>query len=145
MEKTETSYLIVLLTIITSFIAFFFLVIIYISFRRNRGYHRNVTLLELQFSQTLLQSQIEIQEQTLRHIARELHDNLGHSASLIKIYLTTLKLEDTDKASAKIEDTKELTRKLIADIKSLSVSMGSDRLAQVCRRKSLHIVIKPTL
>jgi len=86
--------------------------------------------LKLQFSQTLLQSQIEIQEQTLLHISRELHDNLGHSASLIKIYLNTLSLTDTGKALAKIEDTKDLTRKLISDIKSLSVSMGTDLLAQ---------------
>jgi len=86
--------------------------------------------LKSQFAQTLLQSQIEIQEQTLQHLSRELHDNLGQVASLIKINLNTLQLNDQQKLVAKIEDTKELTRQLIADIKSMSVSLGSDRIEQ---------------
>ena len=96
-------------------------------------------LLETQFSQTLLQSQVEIQEQTLRHISRELHDNLGQIASLIKINLNTLKMGDTPAAHEKVEDTKELTRQLITDIKSLSVSLGSDRLTQVGFVKAVQI------
>ena len=87
-------------------------------------------LLQSQFSQTLLQSQLEIQEQTLQQISRELHDNFGHIASLIKINLNTLKLDNTEKAAAKIEDTKELTRQLITDIKSLSLSLNGDRIAK---------------
>jgi signal transduction histidine kinase len=99
-------------------------------------------LLQTQFSQTLLQSQIEIQEQTLQHISRELHDNLGQVASLIKINLTTLKLNEPEKAVEKIEDTKELTRQLIADIKSLSVSLGSDRLAQTGLAKAIETEVE---
>ena len=94
--------------------------------------------LQSQFSQSLLQSQIEIQEQTLQHISRELHDNLGQVASLIKINLNTLLLSDTQKTESKIEDTKDLTRQLIADIKSLSVSLGSDRISQVGLVKAIE-------
>jgi signal transduction histidine kinase len=94
--------------------------------------------LQSQFAQTLLQSQIEIQEQTLQHISRELHDNLGQVASLIKINLNTLKLDNIPKATEKIAATKELTIQLIADIKSLSVSLGSDRIAQVGLVKALE-------
>lgn len=79
----------------------------------------------------LLQSQLEIKEQTLQHIAHELHDNLGQVASLIKINLNTLQLQDEQKALQKIEDTKELVRQLIADLKSLSVHLNSDWAVQV--------------
>ena len=94
--------------------------------------------IQSQFAQTLLQSQLEIQEQTLRHISHELHDNLGQVASLIKINLTTLQLDDTAKAIEKIEDTKDLTRQLIADLKSLSVSLSADRIAQTGLAKALE-------
>ena len=96
--------------------------------------------IQSQFAQTLLQSQLEIQEQTLQHIGRELHDNLGHIASIIKINLTTLTkdLDDTVKALDKIETTKELTKQLIGDIKSLSVSLGADRIAQSGLAKALE-------
>lgn len=87
--------------------------------------------LQLQFSQTLLQSQLEIKEQTLRQLAYELHDNLGQIASLIKINLNTLQLDDREKSILKIEDTKELTRQLITDLKSLSVSLNGDLIAKI--------------
>ena len=103
-------------------------------------YKRKKQQIELkkQFAQTLLQSQIEIQEQTLQHISRELHDNLGQVASLIKINLNTLQLSNAEKAAEKIENTLDLTRQLITDIKSLSVSLGSDRIAQTGLAKALQ-------
>lgn len=86
--------------------------------------------LQAKFSQTLLQSQLEIQEQTLQHIGHELHDNLGQVASLIKINLTTLPLDDAARAKEKIENTRTLARQLISDLKALSVSLGADRISQ---------------
>lgn len=86
--------------------------------------------LHAKFSQTLLESRLEIQEQTFQHISSELHDNLGQVASLIKINLFTIDLNDSDTARDKIENTKELTRQLLTDIKSLSVSLSSDRIAK---------------
>lgn len=91
-----------------------------------------------QFSQTLLQSQLEIKEQTLRHLAYELHDNLGQIASLIKINLNTLQLDDQEKSAQKIEDTKELTRQLITDLKSLSVSLNGDLIAKIGLLKGIE-------
>lgn len=98
--------------------------------------------IQLQFAQTLLQSQLEIKEQTLRHISHELHDNLGQVASLIKINLTTLQLDDPVKATEKIEDTKDLTRQLIADLKSLSVSLGADRITQAGLARALETEVE---
>ncbi|MBC7888662.1 MAG: hypothetical protein H7Z13_12345 [Ferruginibacter sp.] len=94
------------------------------------------------FNHELLQTQIEIQEQTLQQVSRELHDNLGQVASLIKINLSTLQFSNPEKAIEKIEDTKDLTRQLIADIKSLSVSLGSDRIAQVGLVKAIEIEVE---
>lgn len=108
----------------------FGMIFILIHKKKQQSNKKEKQLLQSQFSQTLLQSQLEIQEQTLQQISRELHDNFGHIASLIKINLNTLKLENTEKAVAKIEDTKELTRQLITDIKSLSLSLNGDRIAK---------------
>ena len=106
---------------------------------RNRKERERI---QSQFAQTLLQSQLEIQEQTLQHISHELHDNLGQVASLIKINLNTIQLADTAKASEKIETTKDLTRQLIADLKSLSVSLGADRIAQTGLAKALETEVE---
>lgn len=60
-----------------------------------------------------------------------MHDNLGQIASLIKINLNTLQLDDKEKSIQKIDDTKELVRQLITDLKSLSVSLNGDLIAKI--------------
>jgi len=142
MEKSETGYLIILGSIIIVFIIVFIFFILFNFYKRNKEYRKSISLLQYQYQQTLLQSQIEIQEQTLQHLSRELHDNLGQVASLIKINLTTLKLSEPEKAAEKIEHTKDLTRQLIADIKSLSVSLGSDRIAQTGLIKAIETEVE---
>lgn len=107
-------------------------------FKRRQQHIHEKQKLQSDFSQTLLQSQLEIKEQTLRHLAYELHDNLGQIASLIKINLNTLQLDDRGKSAQKIEDTKELTRQLITDLKSLSVSLNGDLIAKIGLLKGIE-------
>lgn len=128
--------------VLTSFI-FFILIGFLISFiiiyqRRKLRHESEITSIKHEFLSTLLQSQLEIKEQTLRHLAYELHDNLGQVASIIKINLNTLQLDDREKSIQKIEDTKELTRQLITDLKSLSVSLNGDLIAKLGLLKGIE-------
>jgi len=99
--------------------------------RKNLAHTREREVMQSNFDQILLQSQLEIQEQTLQNIGRELHDNIGQLASLIKINLNTILLSDLDKASRKIEETKLLTIQMIADVKSLSINLNSERITRM--------------
>lgn len=129
-EKSEIIFIVIVGTIILLTLALL-IISLFIYYKKKQVInHLEKQQLQSQFSQTLLQSQIEIQEQTRRHISRELHDNLGQIASIIKINLNTITIEQPEKAIQKIEDSKELTRQLIADIKALSVSLNSDRIAK---------------
>ena len=93
-------------------------------------------------NETLLQSQIEIREQTIQHIGQELHNNLGQVASLIKMNLNTLNLSNPENASEKIENTLALTRQLIADIKLLSVTLGAASIEQTGLAQALETDIR---
>lgn len=124
--------------IITLTFGAFIILFLRVNQKRNFKYLKEKEDIRNAFSQTLIQSQLEIKEQTLQHLAYELHDNLGQVASLIKINLNTLQLEDKVKATQKIDDTKELVRQLITDLKSLSVSLNSDRVSQLGILKSLE-------
>lgn len=118
---------------------FFFAISISLRYRKRRKENED---LKTQFSQTLIQSQLEIREQTLRYISYELHDNLGQVASLIKINLNTFQFDDKTKALQKVADTKELALQLIADIKALSVSVGSDHLSKTGILKALEMEVE---
>jgi two-component system NarL family sensor kinase len=81
-----------------------------------------------QFKQAVLQTEIEIREETLTQISRDLHDNLGQIASLIKINLNLVSKDLKEVDQLKIEDSIDLLKRMIADIKSLSTSLNSENL-----------------
>jgi len=141
-SQQEAYYSIILFSFFVLLLIIIILIAAILYHNRRKKYLQETALLQSQFSQTLLQALIEIKEQTLQYISRELHDNLGQIASLIKINLNTLQLTDIEKANEKIEDTKNLTRQLIADIKSLSVSMGQDRILQIGLANSIKFEVE---
>ena len=104
-----------------------FIIIVVILYRRSQ--------LEFQLErqamhQALLQTEVEIREQTLKNISRDLHDNLGQIASLIKINLTLLSKNLEEKDQQHIDESKDLLKNLIGDIRALSSSLSNETLAK---------------
>lgn len=81
--------------------------------------------------QELLQTQVEIQEQTLKNISEEIHDNIGQVLSLVKLNLNTFPDTIDDTIKAKLGDTELLLSKAISDLRDLSQSMNTDRITSV--------------
>lgn len=84
--------------------------------------------LKVRFEQTILQSQLEIQEQTFRNISQEIHDNIGQVLSLAKLNLNTIPHEG---ASDKISLTEELLGKAISDLRDLSKSLHPEKISDI--------------
>ncbi|MFN8242775.1 MAG: histidine kinase [Ferruginibacter sp.] len=82
----------------------------------------------------LLRTQLEIQEQTLKTISEEIHDNVGQVLSLVKLNLGTV----DNPEDPKIRDTKALVSKAINDLRNLSRSMHSDIIAESGLQVSLQ-------
>lgn len=120
------------------------LVIFILLFYQKKRFLHNKKLLEMekQYREELLQVQLETQEQTLQYLSDELHDNLGQVASLIKLNLHTLQLSDDSKDKEKLDATIQLTRSLIADMKSLSVSLGSDHIARTGLYRAIEMEVE---
>jgi signal transduction histidine kinase len=91
---------------------------------------KNKLLLEkermnIEFEQTLLKSQLEIQEHTFNEISREIHDNIGQVLSLVRINLNTLNAPGDGE---KLELMDDLMGKAISDLRSLSHSLDADHI-----------------
>ncbi len=111
-------------------------------YKRNHLYQHQIALIEFEKNQAILQSQLEIQEQTLQQISNELHDNIAQIAGIIKINLRAIKLDDLTKAAQKLEDVKELTNQLITDIRALSVKMNGERVTQIGLEKAIETEVE---
>jgi two-component system NarL family sensor kinase len=96
-------------------------------------FHKNQSNLKMQkktmqfrFEEQLLQAQLEVQEQTLKNVSQEIHDNIGQTLSLVKLNLNTMDLEQQEKLQDKILASRQLVGKAIQDLRSLSRSLNQD-------------------
>jgi signal transduction histidine kinase len=109
------------------------IVIYFISLYQKKRLHHAQEVLELResFSQTLLQSKLEIQEQTLDHIAKELHANFSHLVSLININLSEILPQGSNEMKESIVETKSLAKQLLSELKALSASLNTDHIMHI--------------
>jgi two-component system NarL family sensor kinase len=120
---TVTVILLILLIFIVSFLFIY----------RNKQVRHQVEMksVEEKFNQEILQTQLEIREQTLKNISEEIHDNVGQVLSLAVLNLSAIELDNTRRAADKIEDVTRLVEKAVADLRNLSKTMDSDNIARL--------------
>lgn len=87
-------------------------------------------MLSIKFQNTLLQTQLEIQEQTLQNISQEIHDNTSQLLGLIKLNLATANSSE-EKVKQKITDAHELTEQVISSIRQMSHTLDSGFVARI--------------
>src|SRR5689334_20219266 len=63
-----------------------------------------------------LQSQLEIQENTFKVIAQELHDNIGQMLSVVKLSLSALPVEKEHRAFDQVKNSEQMLNKVIYDL-----------------------------
>jgi signal transduction histidine kinase len=94
--------------------------------------------METRFQQEILLSQLEIQEQTLKNISQEIHDNIGQTLSLVKLNLNTIDLDKPAVVPQKINNSKELVGKAITDLRSLSKKLHTDSVMSAGLLKAIE-------
>lgn len=107
---------------------------------QKKGFRHKAELLLLneQFGKTLLQSKLEIKEQTLDHIAKELHANISHLVSVININLAAHLEQFPQEANENIRETKALVKQLMAEVKSLSLTLNTEHIGKAGFLKMLE-------
>ena len=84
--------------------------------------------LKVHYQQALLQTQLEIQEQTLKNISQEIHDNVGQVLSLAKLNLNMMDIARPEQLQKKIDSTLGQVTKAINDLRDLSKSFNTDNI-----------------
>ncbi|MDB9720802.1 histidine kinase [Winogradskyella sp.] len=79
-----------------------------------------------QFDDELIKTQQEIQEETLRHVGRELHDNVGQLLVVATIQLNAVAKVAKDDIKVKIGNASEALKETLTEVRALSRSLNSD-------------------
>ncbi len=124
-----------LFLILTVFIVTF--TILYI--RKKKQHFFEKATLRAQYEAEILTSSNEIQEQTMKDISRELHDNVGQMLTLVKIQLNNLSEESPE--NKRITDSKEFLQTALTDIRSLSKTLNNDNVLAEGLPKAIAFVL----
>src|SRR3954453_7222586 len=112
-----TAYYIIIGTAAMLFFVIFFYLFFLQMHRRRILHQKEMFDLKSQYERTILQSQLEIQEQTFRNISQEIHDNIGQVLSVAKLSLNTIPENTKNGTSEKIALAEELLGKAIGDLR----------------------------
>ncbi|WP_019990094.1 sensor histidine kinase [Rudanella lutea] len=117
---------------VTSTVVFLLLAVFIVSFalvfqRRQLENLRERSAMKAAYEEEILKAQIEMQNQTLQSIGRELHDNIGQLLSVTKLYLNQLEdAEDLTEVRPLTQKTNGVIDQTIRGVRSLSKSLDGD-------------------
>jgi signal transduction histidine kinase len=137
-DTTEIFYTILLASVFFLLLAAVIVIATWRYYSRKRTHEMAV----LQFDHTLLQTRLEIQEQTFTSISQEIHDNLGQLLSLAKLQLNTMSFEKPDQAKEKLHDAVGLISQTIQSLRDLARNLHSETINQSGLIKALETEIR---
>ena len=122
---------ILLISILLLIVATGIIMLVLVYQKKQLQYINEKEQLKASFEREILESRLEMQEQTMKNISQEVHDNIGQVLSLVKLNLNTI---DGNEAKPllqeKIKDVSVLVSKVIKDLRDLSKSLHSDIITE---------------
>ena len=129
-NNQEILTLIIIGGIIALLLVGFVITTLFLYQRRQHKQEKELSRLREEFTQELLSSQIEIQENTMKLIGEELHDNVKQQLVFVSTSLSVLAYQTTAQADKDIlTTTATFVNKAISDIQHISNSLHTDRIA----------------
>ncbi len=108
----------------------FIALIIYRYQQNQNSYFKTLEEIKIAHGSALLQSQVEMQEQTFQNISREIHDNIGQKLTLAKLQLNTLAYHSLEGAKTQVNGVVTIIGNAINDLSDISRSMSSEMILQ---------------
>lgn len=131
-NKAQEFYIIITIAILLALMLVGFIVtILFLYQRRRHQQEQELAHMKDQYEQEALKSQLEIQENTLKTISQELHDNIGQMLSVVKISLAVLPVSREHAAYEPIQNSRSILNNAIADLSSLTKSLHTDRITDI--------------
>ena len=131
-DQNKEIYFIMFMGFILAFLLVgFILGMIFFYQRRKQKQERELVRLKEEYEQEVLRSQLEIQETTMKTIAQELHDNIGQSLSVIKLWMSIAPIQKDHEAYDGVQNSKDMLHKVIRDMADLTKSLHTDRIADI--------------
>ena len=95
-----------------------------------------------QFEETVAKTGEEIQEQTLKYIGQELHDNIGQLLSLASMQMGMLGVKIAEDIKEPYIETQQIIKQSLQEVRALSKSLNTDVIQNRGFKKSIKAEIE---
>jgi signal transduction histidine kinase len=141
LEKEQILLIIYLISVILFVLTFVVIFFVFFQKRKNKMLIDKVEA-ERKFEKEIASTKIEIQEQTLKNVAWELHDNIGQLLSVVNMQLNMMKGHTTDTLTASIDETKEIVNTTVQEVRTLSKTLNNEVIQKNGFLRSLEIELE---
>lgn len=128
-SNQEIATIVVLSTMVFLLAPAFLLLYISSYNRKKKDHIREKQNLQQEYEADLLRTQLEVQEQTMKTIATDLHDNIGQLLSLTSLTLGSITVAD-EKAAKKLDDSQQLVRRSIKELRQLANMLHGEKIIE---------------
>jgi signal transduction histidine kinase len=129
-QTTQIAILVGISTLIFLLMPVFLIFYIKISIKYRKNHILEKAAMKQKFESEMLQTRVEVQDQTMQSIATELHDNVGQLLSLTTLTLNSVNLDDGEKAKKKIDNSLALVNKSIKELRELAKLLHGEQLVE---------------
>ena len=136
-----TAFLLIV-TLIIVLLGGFILAIFFLYRKKQINYAEKLESLKSEYEKTLLNTQLEIQEQTFQNISREIHDHICLNLTLAKLNLVTLDPGNKQQLSERINSSTEILSRSIHELSDLSHSMNPELIESYGLIKAVEMEIE---
>jgi len=129
----ENTIIITLILFNIFFLAFVVGIIIFIrQYKIKKKEHEDeLEKIDLLHRKELLQTQTEIQKETMNYIGREIHDSVGQKLTLSSLYLQQLILENkTSQVNESLNSVNDIINESLTELRQLSKSLTDDTIQE---------------
>ena len=128
MDQIEIQLLIFVTTIIVLILAITLIVFFFYFQQKKTAYLIEQRETQKRFEEEITKSKLEIQEQALKNISWEIHDNVGQLLSVAKMQLNIIQFELPEKQQNKIIETGEIVSKSLQELRGLAKSLNPETI-----------------
>ena len=118
-------------TLFLVLLAGFIILLVKLFDKARRNFQLEKENISREFETQLLQTQLEIQEQTLENVSQEIHDNIGQSLILVKLTINNIDLRNEAESSSKLRQSVDLVAKSIQDLRNLAKTLNPSFIQEI--------------
>jgi len=137
MDETEVQSFLIIFSVVAFSLALTLILLFTIFQKRKNKLLREQELAENKFHEELVETQIEIREETLRNISWELHDNIGQLLTLAKI-----QIQNAGDDPVAVEEAVDTIGKSLTELRSLSKMIDPTTLSSLSLVEALRLEVE---